>query len=617
MSRKRERSDSTFETIRVALAGRVNPDTLPLAWRDAAALAGARGTDAFLCFLARSIAAALHTLSEASEAEARVALLASAGTASTPETCSCITAAVIARCGELSEEINAAEAVKHATLERELCTVDETLERWRAICVDVGEALVSGDAELALRLAALINRLDELDARLLVLPTAAPVEPPHVGLVLLAPPVLHISEIGDLGRIVAPHAVTAADLAVECASAYAMPGSILQLRIVPGASHASQSAEELQVSFGAALATTRIEAFLSAEGLRQPALVYSVSAAERSLVVALHVPANTPAGAEVCIGRICVAGQDVSFALHTIPVRHGMHAPLLIMDVTDGATTTPCIALCGELFVPLEGSAEVRVFSADGAPLRSVPVAGLGLSNKTRWAAYVEGDSPTLLLADSNKEASRLVAVYPDSLASRWTTAPGSMRSCRGIAALPSQGVVIAACFFDMKLHAYRLSDGSLEGSTITPGGCLCLAADAKTGTFFAGAVSDVADEDDDNRDEEGQSYRVAAWSWVTGVGFTSLGPVTAAGLSPLARTLAVVPATHGKTVSYLVVGKYSSSELCVLALPSLAHVHTHHLGMEIVGLAADPSGTTIAVCDFVTGIHVLAWPLPGMSPCE
>jgi len=59
--------------------------------------------------------------------------------------------------------------------------------------------------------------------------------------------------------------------------------------------------------------------------------------------------------------------------------------------------------------------------------------------------------------------------------------------------------------------------------------------------------------------------------------------------------------------------------ELRVLSLPGLALVHTHRLeGMQVWGLAADPCGTALAVCDYASqSTHVLAWPLPGMPQLE
>ena len=91
--------------------------------------------------------------------------------------------------------------------------------------------------------------------------------------------------------------------------------------------------------------------------------------------------------------------------------------------------------------------------------------------------------------------------------------------------------------------------------------------------------------------------------------------PVAAAGTKQKGRLLAVVPPAPGKRAAHLVVGTIASSELLVLSLPGLALVHTHSLdGMQVVGLAADPWGGALAVCDAVSDvIHVLAWPLSGM----
>jgi hypothetical protein len=70
---------------------------------------------------------------------------------------------------------------------------------------------------------------------------------------------------------------------------------------------------------------------------------------------------------------------------------------------------------------------------------------------------------------------------------------------------------------------------------------------------------------------------------------------------------------------SYLVVGTLGEPTLRVLSLPDRRLVHTHTLeGMKVMGLAADPSGTALAVCDAAfKAIHVLLWPLPGMPPLQ
>jgi hypothetical protein len=84
-------------------------------------------------------------------------------------------------------------------------------------------------------------------------------------------------------------------------------------------------------------------------------------------------------------------------------------------------------------------------------------------------------------------------------------------------------------------------------------------------------------------------------------------------------RPLAVLPPTPGRHTSHLVVGTLGVPTLLVLSLPDRRLVHTHTLeGMAVTGLAADPSGTALAVCDAAfAAIHVLPWPLPGMPPLQ
>lgn len=86
-----------------------------------------------------------------------------------------------------------------------------------------------------------------------------------------------------------------------------------------------------------------------------------------------------------------------------------------------------------------------------------------------------------------------------------------------------------------------------------------------------------------------------------------------------LQRPLAVVPPLPGKGVSHLVVVGAVPKELLVLSLPGLTLIHSHILeGMKVKGLAADPWGGALVVCDAASqAVHVLAWPLPGMPPID
>ena len=109
-----------------------------------------------------------------------------------------------------------------------------------------------------------------------------------------------------------------------------------------------------------------------------------------------------------------------------------------------------------------------------------------------------------------------------------------------------------------------------------------------------------------------GGAVSVIAYRW-DGATLVKEGRVEAAGGTDKARSLTVMPPAPGLRTSYLFVGTAGTPTLHVLSLPERRLVHTHTLeGMKVYGLAADPSGTALAVCDNASGaIHDL--PLPGM----
>lgn len=265
----------------------------------------------------------------------------------------------------------------------------------------------------------------------------------------------------------------------------------------------------------------------------------------------------------------------------------------------------------GCVYSPPASGSTVLVFDAHGLPLPSLSVASLGLSSETSWSAYVASDMPSLLLAD-DKLSSVLVAVDPATFTVHWRIAAESLCLCGGIAALPALGVVIVGCVGgDRALFAHRLSDGIRVGSLQVPELWLFLASDPGTGAVYGSMWTEAPD-----------MWSVHAWSCAADgatIRISSLGRVTAAGAAESTRIVAVVPPAPGKMISHLVVGTPGSPELLVLSLPGLALVHTHILsGLDVLGLAADPWGGALAVCDEVSrAIHVLAWPLPGMLPLQ
>lgn len=83
-------------------------------------------------------------------------------------------------------------------------------------------------------------------------------------------------------------------------------------------------------------------------------------------------------------------------------------------------------------------------------------------------------------------------------------------------------------------------------------------------------------------------------------------------------RLLAVVPRRLGSIQgppAQLVVGSIGSPALHVFSLPDCSLLGTFRLeGMHPVGLAGDPAGGALAICDSASGsIHVFPWPMSGL----
>ena len=608
-TRKRMRDSAAAETptvsTRSALASRVAQTTPPW-WQHAAASAGVTGADAFLVDLGRSIAAALQSLRESAEtvrAQLRESRMALHG-------------AIDARCDELGVGIDSAEATKAAALERELVACDAALERWRAESGAVRDALSSqSDAELAMQHAALSSRLDAMDVLLQALPTAV-VEPPRIALVDNADSLL--PSIACFGRILVPLPVTVADLTLEGVPSSVRPGDFLKLRLSLGMRHAKQSTEELDDSLGMLVGATRIDATLEGPGVEPQSVSATLTAdsAHHCLRIAIQVPVSVSGVASefISVRTVSVAGRPVPCLPVQVPVRRGIAGPLLLTCNSTDSPTTPSISLDGRIYCPRGLGPDVLVFDSDGAPLPGIPVASIGMTECTKWSALVNTDAPTLLLADWVTGSTRLVAIDPATRAVRWTSAVGSFQGCFGIAALPTLGVVAVSDGVSDLLVIHRISDGYRVGSLELPNAAELLAADNASNVVYGSVYEDGY-------------HTVHAWLCATdgaNVRISAGDFCAASGKAKLPRVLAVMPPAPGKRTAHLVVGLYGSSELLVLSLPSLTVVHTHNLrGVRMMGLAADPWGGALAVCDIASldmafqAIDILAWPLPGMPPLQ
>jgi hypothetical protein len=158
------------------------------------------------------------------------------------------------------------------------------------------------------------------------------IEPPHVDVEIDEAALLAGAAV--FGRVVAPRAITAADLTLEGAPSHAYPGCTLLIHLVThGELHASQSDDELLVSLGAAAAATHVEASMEAEGAApQPLQAYvTINAPGRCVHMSIIIPLSAPVGSSIRFGPLTVSGQPVAGLLGSILVKvRGVRNALLL-----------------------------------------------------------------------------------------------------------------------------------------------------------------------------------------------------------------------------------------------------------------------------------------------
>jgi len=285
-----------------------------------------------------------------------------------------------------------------------------------------------------------------------------------------------------------------------------------------------------------------------------------------------------------------------------------MHAPLCIPDVAVDYYTTPCISVDGNLFVPNKERSYVATIDADGTRAKDLLREEEGV--RACCAAALDEESQTLL-------ATRYGAVALD-LASgvvRWTVNDTSRISGIGIAIFPSwqsdaphEGALFVCNGRDNSsscLHVCHVFNGSVVASAPCDSpGPLAYAVDTRQ--LFVSCDSGA---------------RIASWAW-DGSRLVDLGEkvempreANVVDFPPLT----IMPVYVGAQTPFLIVGECDCDTVRVFSLPLITLVHTHtFLGFEIEGLAADPSGTALAVCDRASGaVHVVPWPLPGHDLCR
>ena len=617
------------------------------------ALSGVPAVDASLQRLADDVSSALSRLRRAA-AEARRTAEARRDE---------LAAALAVAFSQVLADINAAEASKTEALSAQLAEVLDAPGHLDAAVRAAREAADSlDDVSLVGRHGSLLARLRRDHARLLDVSRLAPAADATLVLTPSSGAAAEALLASDpLGALVTA-AVAPADLRVVGLAGAVPPSRGGVRRVLPGAVLAfqlvlSESARRRLGGGGraaAALAAVARGAPLlcsllppegaweqdcgsgDAEGrrLRGPAAplaaAVAVNEASSCLDVSLAVPASAAPGAflridaaGVLLPLMChsssggVAGLPLELTVAApmdkegVGAAAGLRAPLSLAGAAYGLYQTPCVSPAGEVFVP-HGDA-VLVYDRHGVACAALECAAASMEPTALVAAFDDA-SGTLLVAETEDRRNRLVGFDAATLTRRWATSPGALSWVFGCAVIGRSGVAVVGAHNGHTLHAHRASDGARVAS-VSLSGPTFVAADPTAPTHarpLVFASTGLAGES-----------RVAVFAW-DGARLVAQGEAEAAGGAPAARPVAVVPlrsprSSGGGGGGHLVVGCHLSPELLVLSLPELRLVHRHVIaGAAVCGLAGDPLGGALVVCDAASGAAlVLPWPLPGMPGAQ
>lgn len=325
----------------------------------------------------------------------------------------------------------------------------------------------------------------------------------------------------------------------------------------------------------------------------------SAVASRRLVAISLKIPESCPDGSIVELRRLAVSGRPLHLDAVYIAVRHGgMDVPLRLDDCAIDEITVPAVALDGTLYVP-KGE-NVLVFSHDGHALHPIAVEDFGFS-EVCVVALVDDDA-TLLLSSASSNTS-VVALDLASRDIKWKQSfegdagmgISPLMYCYGMGIDLHNGVVLVSSNGNSCFSALRISDGKLLSQVSVHDPSLAV-ADASSGTVYF------------NSDRS-----VSALSWdSSSTSFSAPEDVKSIEATTNNRLVAVVPSAS--SCAHLVVGTYGRPDLCIFSLPDCRLVRKHCLkDVEVTGLASDPTGTCLVVCDCNSmAVHVLPWPLEG-----
>jgi hypothetical protein len=324
------------------------------------------------------------------------------------------------------------------------------------------------------------------------------------------------------------------------------------------------------------------------------------------VLVAIAVPRSAEVGSVVFVDIIRIAGEPIILRPPNlwplrIPVSRCVDAPLVLVGAASDEShgiATPAINSDGELYAPVYSRPAVLAFAADGRPLPPIELPSLKLASSVRVVAFCEAKGIILLSGANVDGTPNLVAIDASSRSLQWSAPTDGV--CFGVALLPSQDVVVAGDRQKNALRIFRLADGTRTSSLKVQEPSFLAALETEDIVYVSASSARG-------------TYSILSFRYADSC-LVSEGEVVGAGRADNYRPIAVIPAIR-HAPAYLVVSTRDTPELCILALPGGSLVHTHTCeGMRIHGLAADPSGAAVAVCDTASGaVHVLPFPLPGM----
>jgi hypothetical protein len=419
----------------------------------------------------------------------------------------------------------------------------------------------------------------------------------------------------DLGRVRAPSAVTADFVDLSNLQSYASANRSFSFRVSLSSAYMVEGPEDAYAAIESLVHHLHVDAVLltpDTDATRPLSLEvrYVPQASCRCVTALVTIPHRTPHSSKIVVNSVYVAGSAVTASHAQLPftavVCQGL-LPLLRLPAPRFklyTLLTPAVSGSGRVFVPQIDSAETLVFGYDGIALPSVDLEPLGLSTSVTIVTGVCDLTNTLILADMVEPTGRIAGIDVETHTLRWS-APAA--GCRGIAVLSERGVFIAAFHATSSLHVYRIADGALlSTSSKLPGMPVYAAADPITSTVFVSV-----------------GVQVHAYKW-DGNMLLSQGVVKESEPGENYRALAWIPPSDSSPLSYLVVGTWGTSEVMVLSLPDcklIARISLRRppesqragLSLTVKGLAADPTGSSLVVCDNDDGVYVLPWPLAGM----